>query len=541
MLSKIVLCINSKQATAGLWRMGKLVKCSHYLNDQAGLAKFRLFITSQKNAPIHIIVDAVEEDYRVDTIPHTGGKTREEMLQRKLTQTYRNAPYRTAQVIGRETDKRRDDRILMMALTNADILTPWLNLLEEMESPLAGAYMMPVVSHMVVKALKLKHPNMLLMTRHSTGLRQSYLADQKPRLSRVTPVTNLEESQINKLFLTETEKTRLYLISLRMIARETPINLVYAACSETAPVLVEQLEEIEGISAQILPLQDLSKKFGLKVEQLSRYPELLHMQALARNMIGNNLLPEPLIKSYRLLQLSFGLNVSSIAIFGLGVLLAVGSLFSTIGIKQQTQDAMTQTISLQQRYAEATKSFPKTPVSGTDLKIAVELAQKLDDQSVIPKRFMAVISEEIEKQPAIEITRIRWRHTEEAKFKDTIPGGRTTTAEKGKFEKVPPPPSNKLYELGFIDGEIKNFSGDYRSALENVDLLLENLRKNKEVAQANPTLLPVNTSSQTILQGSTLDQQNLQKETAAFQIKIFLKPETKKMVSQPSSPKQVKP
>ena len=541
MLSKIVLCINAKQATAGLWRMGKLTKCSHYLNDEAGLAKFRLFITSQKNTPIHIIVDAVEEDYRVDTIPHSSGKTREEMLQRKLTQTYRNAPYRTAQVIGRETDKRRDDRILMMALTNADILTPWLNLLGELDSPLAGAYMMPVVSHMVVKALKLKHPNMLLMTRHSTGLRQSYLADQKPRLSRVTPVTNLEESQINKLYLTETEKTRLYLISLRMIARETPINLVYAACSQTEPFLVDQLEEIEGISAEIIPIQELSKKFGLKVEQLSRYPELLHMHALARNWIGNNLLPAPQIKNYRLLQLSFGLNTSSIAIFGLGVLLALSSLFSTIGIKQQTQDAANQTGRLQQLYAQASKSFPKTPVAGADLKIAVELAQKLDEQNVTPKRFMAAISEEIEKQPSIQITRVRWKLTEEAKFSDTIPGGHKATLEKGKFEKVPPPPPNKLYELGFIDGEIRNFSGDYRSALEAVELLLENLRNNKEIAQANSTLLPVNTSSQTILQGSTLDQQNLQKETAAFQIKVFLKPETKKTIPQPSPPKQVKP
>lgn len=127
MLSKIIACISAKQATAGLWRTGRFVSCAVFTNDEAGHDKFRAFLLSHRNAPVHLIADAVEEDYRLETMPHSSGQARKEMLQRKLSQLYRNSSYRTAQFIGRANDKRRDDRILFTALVNPDLLTPWVD------------------------------------------------------------------------------------------------------------------------------------------------------------------------------------------------------------------------------------------------------------------------------------------------------------------------------------------------------------------------------------------------------------------------------
>lgn len=183
-------------------------------------------------------------------------------------------------------------------------------------------------------------------------------------------------------------------------------------------------------------------------------------------------------------------------------------------------------------------NFPKTPVPGNDLKTAVELAEKFDQLRSTPGRLMQVVSLELEKQPELMLNRIRWKYTEDSKVSDDLPGGRRTSAEPNQFEPVPPIPQSGLYEIGFVDGEIRNFSGDYRSALESVSTFASNLKQNPNVAQVKVTLQPVNTSSQISLQGSTLDQQSQQLEPALFQIKLILKAETPKPAVQEV---QVKP
>lgn len=541
MLSKIILCISAKQATVGVWRLERFVSCNVYTNDEAGHAKFRLFLTRYHNSPVHLIIDAVEEDYRTETMPHSSGKIRNEMLHRKLTQLYRSTPYRTAQFVGREKDKRRDDRILMMALTNADLVAPWIAMLEEFEAPLAGAYMLPMVSQLLVKALKLKQPNLLLMTQQSAGLRQTYFADQQARLSRITPVSGMSESQIEKLYLSETEKTRLYMISLRMITRETPIHLVFPTINTITTDLAKQLEDNHGITTEIVPPEKLAKKLGVSTDLLSRYPDLLHMHLLAKGTVSSNLLTEPQIKNYRLLQIKLGLNSASIAAVFIATLLAINSLINTVSIKQQITDAVQQTQAQEALYTRISRDFPKTPIPGSDLKIAVELAQKFDALNTTPQRFMQVLSEALNKQPELLIHRLRWKQTEDAKFSDDIPGKTQAKAPANGLPDAPPPlPPSGLYEIGFVDGEIEHFSGDYRAALESVELFADTLKQNKKVAKVSITLQPFNTSSKASLQGSTLDQQSLQKETALFQLKVFLKPETKAIPSQIGQNPQVK-
>lgn len=523
MLSKIILSISSKQATVGLWRLGRFVSCTQFANDEAGLAKYQLFLSSHPNTPVHIIVDAVEEDYRLESMPHSSGRARNEMLQRKLGQLYRNSNYRAAQVIGRETEKRRDDRILMMALTSTELLTPWLSILEEFEAPIAGVYLLPMVSQLLVKKLKLKEPNLLLMTRETAGLRLSYFAGNQLRISRITPLTGISEEKLQHLFISETERTRLYLISLRMITRETPLHLVFPTIEPQSQDFSTQLESSQGVSSEIIPPETLAKRVGLNLSVLTRYPDLLHMHILAKSRISTNLLPKILAKNYEILQAGFGLNTVSIVAVTIAALFAMSSLWNTIGIRHKTEEMAMETKVQENNYRTVSSSFTKTPVPGSELKIAVELAQKFDDINRNPQRLMFVLSQALDTQPEILVKRLRWKRIEDANAKDNDSLFKDIANVSVKIPPPPLPPSG-LYEIGFMDGEIKNFTGDYRAAQTSVETFAETLRKNKEVSQVTILRQPVNTSSHVSLQGSTLDDFTQQQEPARFELKLFLKP-----------------
>ncbi len=529
MLSKIILSVSSKQATAGLWRMGRFVSCTQFANDAAGLAKYQLFVSSHPDSPVHLIVDAVEEDYRLETMPHSGGRARKEMLQRKLGQLYRNNNYRAALYIGRESDKRRDDRILMMALTNSDLLTPWVSVLEAIEAPIAGVYLVPMVSQMLVKTLKFKQPHLLLMTRETAGLRLTYFADQQLRLSRVTPLSGISEEKIQKLYLSEAERTRLYLISLRMVTRETQLHLVYPSIEAPTGDLATQLETTQGVSCEVIPPATLAKRVGLNLSVLSRYPDLLHMHILAKSQMRTNLIPKAQAKNYQLLQTRFGINIASIVSVSVAALFAISSLWNAVELKHKTEEMATQANIQQTLYQAVSSSFIKTPVSGSQLKIAAELAEKFDSLKQNPQRLMVIISQALDAQPEIQIKRLRWIQTEDANTKDS---GSPYKDNAPTMVHIPPPPRppSGLYELGFMDGEIGNFSGDYRAAQASVETLTENLRKNKQVAQVTILRQPVNTSSHVSLQGSTLDNNTQQVEPARFELELILKPEVKSEV-----------
>src|SRR5262249_59332731 len=98
---------------------------------------------SLPDVPAHVMVDAVEEDYRFETLPHAYGADRVQMATRKLRQHYRNTPYMTAWRIGRDTGKRRDDRYLFSALTNPDLVTDWLEAIIARRLPVSRLYLLP--------------------------------------------------------------------------------------------------------------------------------------------------------------------------------------------------------------------------------------------------------------------------------------------------------------------------------------------------------------------------------------------------------------
>lgn len=523
MLLKIILFITSKQVTAGRWRLGKLVSCEDFSNNEAGHDQFRQYLSKHPNVPVHMIVDAVEEDFRLETMPHTFGSSRTEMVGRKLNQLYRNTSYRTSQFVGRETDKRRDDKFLFMALTNPDLLAPWVAAIEDLQAPLAGIYLKPSVSQVLVKALKLKNTDLLLMTRQSAGMRQTYFSNQLLRVSRLTPLIGMDNQQIEKLYVSETEKTRLYLISLRMMSRESRLHVVFPSTEPVSDDLANQLESSQNVSCTVIGPQALARSIGLDLAWLKRFPDLMHMQVLAKHACPGNLAPTQMLRQFKLHNLRNGINLGSAAIVAGALAVASFNILQTVELHRRQKDAVAQTQQQDRLYQEVSSNFPKTPLPGSDLKIAVELADKIKAISRNPQRLMQVVSTALDSQREIELARLRWKLAEDANTRDD---DSTTTAPASDTAVAPSPTG--LYEIGFADGEISNFTGDYRAAIDSMNRLVENLKQNPAVEQAVVLQQPVNTSSLASLQGSTLDQQTQQLPAARFKLKIILKPEVVK-------------
>jgi len=522
--TKLVLCATSNSLLAGLWRAGKLQGSQVFKNDTNGHVAFKELLKRYLTTPVYLVADAVEEDYRLESVPHANGMARKELISRKLNQFYRGLEYRTAHFVNRETDKRKDDKYLFVALNKAEFLQDWVNILQEEKAQLVGIYLLPMLSQVLVKQLKLINPHILLCEKLSSGLRQTYFHNGQLRMSRLVPNVPVLENQVGYFYLVETEKTRLYLISQRFIARDTALNLVLVSLDGSTQKISQGISQEQGLECTDVNLSQFVKNHNFALKAIEQMPELMHMQLIANGYEVDNLAPENLTKDYEFSQLKYNIKVAIFILSLLGMIIVTVLLSQGLNFRSALKDALQDTTLQQRRYDEAAKNFPVTTIGAEDLKAAVEFDKIIALYPKTPRRLMQVVSIALEQVPEVQLDRIHWALTNDMNIKDddkliSLPVNILSISTNHGFTAEP----TKLYELAYITAEITGFNGDYRSALNSVQKFVEKLKLDQNIAAVEVLQEPVNVSSYVNLQGSTTDEQAKQMQPPLFKVKVILK------------------
>ncbi len=514
---KLILCITNQSLTAGLWHGSKLQSYQVFENHDDDHTAFSVYLSKHKDINVYLIVDAIEEDYKLEALPHTTGNARREIVARKLSQFNRNSTYRAAHYINRDKEKRKDDNFLFVALSNTDFMKGWMDSIQAEHIPLVGVYLLPMVSQVVVRQMKLMSPHILLCERLSSGLRQTYLHNGRLRMSRLTPMVSVKPAQLSYFYLVEIEKTRLYLLSQRLISAETPLQMILPAVDETSDEIAKSISQDQGIECKTVDILTFAKNSNIKEDVVKSHPELLHMQLLANGNIPDNLAPAELTKTHNIKNLCRNINLVTVFVLIAGILASSIYFFQAYQTKHKIEETVAKKEKQLQQYDLVAQNYPETPVPGEDLKAAVEIAHAINQET--PKKLMQVISIALKDAPEIAINRIKWVQTNQLDVKDgsenepSNPNAQALTVE------------SELRQIGFINAEIRSFTGDYRAALASASRFANRLRADPLVARVKILQEPVNVSSLANLEGSTRDESTTQRTPAIFKLKVILKPE----------------
>jgi len=522
---KLILCVTNNSLTAGLWQGTKLQTYAVFNNTDQNYTAFSEYLAQHGNTNIYLIVDAVEEDYKLESLPHTTGRARREIVDRKLNQFNRNSLYRTAHFINRATDKRKDDNFLFVALSNADFLRGWMDAIQANHAPLVGVYLLPMISQVAVRQMKLMAPHILLCERLSSGLRQTYLHNGRLRMSRLVPMKDVKPNQLAYFYLVEIDKTRLYLMSQRLITGETPLQMVLPAVDSTYDEIAKSISQEQGLECRAVDILALAKNIHIAEELVKTNPEFLHMQLLANGNVPDNLAPVTFRKIHNLNNIRRKINMATACVATGGIVLAAFYAWQGHKQKDQLQLIAAQTQQQQQQYEEVAKNFPITPIPSTELKVAVELAKTIKNNNQSPRQFMQVLSGAFEVSPEIALSRIRWIQTNDREIKDEESNVKSAQNQNNQPMTITNNNPAKLIQVGFVNAEIKGFTGDYRAALNSVNNFVNHLRENNLVDQVVVLQEPVNVSSLANLQGSTTDENaTTERPPAIFKLKVVFKP-----------------
>lgn len=167
------------------WRGRQLLGSYDFKSDSSEESLFVEYLKAAVPMPAQLLVDLLEEDFRRESIPHVSRGDQKVLVTRLLDRHYRGNDQTHVQFQERAKHGRRDDYILLSALSSMDVLTPWLEKFNCHQIPLAGIWSLPLLSSDLIKAVSNGEPNILMVSSPVSGtLRQSFFQNGHLILSR---------------------------------------------------------------------------------------------------------------------------------------------------------------------------------------------------------------------------------------------------------------------------------------------------------------------------------------------------------------------
>ena len=517
MADRLLLSVSATQVSAARWQGGGFAGCDMFAAGDDGLAAFKNYLAAIPDLPVQMVVDAVEEDYRLDTLPHSYGSDRNEMVGRKLKQHYRNTPYVSAVPQGRDAGKRRDDRYLFCALTNPELIAPWVQAIVERGLPVAGICLRPTVIQRMVEKLQIEQTNLLVVSLHSSGTRLTFFRDQKLRISRLARIDLAGQAAI-KGYAEEISNTRLYLHAVRIMTLDEQLSMLIIDCNDSLTELAQTITRDNlNIDCRRLGRQEIIASFGISMPALSSSSDAVYLHLLGLRAPDNNLAPATVTQGYRQHQARRGIYaLTGVTAFALAVWCAF-NLFQIFTTKSDVDAAVRQTAQLQAQYQEATRQFPAAPTTAENLKRTVEISQKIGALTRSPEAMLDIVGQALDSNPAIFVKTFGWKYG--ATDIDPEAGRSAKSSSDGGAPVAAGAPAVPRWQSGLVEGEVRPFRGDFRAAIEAINRFADTLSQQTQVREVRIVKLPLNINPSLTLAGNTTDSRE---QTGKAEFKLIL-------------------
>lgn len=482
---RLIILLNARQASVLDGRPGSMHWLGDFATTEAGLAAFQRILLQHSGRPVRLVLDSVDEDYRLEVLPHVTGAARTEMLARKLRQVFRNAVFTGAWRQNRENEGRRDDRYLLAALTDYEWLKPWLGAIENAQAPLEGVTLLSLACQSLLKQLHIREPHTLLAYQMASGLRLSYYQDGLLRFSRLLAsdrsVQNAPLTLSPGWAADEISKTQLYLMGQRMLPREARLQVLLLDPSGRLASAQAPLNADPAFNARMLDLPTLARALRMPDEFLSSTPEIAPLAALAGEALLLDLAPATLTQRYTEFRWRRGIHLAALAVGVAGILFTGVQWLNTLDLHDQTQQIQGEQQQIEARYRDITRTFPPSPVGAEQLGETIQLAAHLENPRPNPHPALALVSRVLESQPTVMLKKISWQDRMFA-----TPG----MADERQVN---------------LEAELSPFDGNYRAAMQDIENFMARLRAEPGVIQVTLSSSPVNIQSSAALSGNTLN------------------------------------
>jgi hypothetical protein len=535
-MAKHFLYLTNDKLIALIWKSGAIVGKDTFGGRDADSQEFGEYLAKHRDLPTYFVIDLIEEDFRLDTIPHLRGGDQDAVIARKLGQVYRATNFRHAYIQGREEDGRRDDKILMHAITNPDLLKPWLLSLERAQVPLEGVYSSPVLSGRLLKDLDVFFPHTLLVTIvPDFGLRQTYFQNKQVKFSRLTPIVDDESHSMGALVAAETSRTWQYLDSLRYFTSEDTLEVCILVYETDRIAIAEAIRTFPLLKYRFLDITEVASKIKLKPAPTSSHAEEVLVHLFAQSSNDNHFAEAVQTRFATFRRARIGLFAATAVVLLAGAIGAGFNMFQAAAITSEIERRNLIGRGIQNEYQAVSDSMAQQKLASDSVRdTSIFFNSQIRPHPATPGPLLREVADIVAEFPQVRVVQVVWTPAGEGNvlpfFTPVAAQGPTDVRSEMKgpataqppaavsgtsqalvpappqslTDPNPPLPGNKFH-VAVVEGSIVPFRGDMRAALAEI----ERFRARLELAGLKTTVLtlPLDTRPvATIFGGATKNQ-----------------------------------
>lgn len=490
------------------WSGRSLMSSVYFEPDEQGLDLFSAYLRSFRNESVRMLVDLIEEEFRQVSVPLLRGSDRQAILKRNFTKYFRTSEYKFAISQSVEKKTRKEEKLLLIGLTNQYLLEPWLKVIDETRTPLSGIVSLPLLSQDYIKELKSEHRTVILVSQQvPSNLRQSVFVEGKLVLSRLVTIASFYQGDYASDVLRDIESTQRYLISQRIVERSETVAVNILSNKRHFDKLMARCEQESYFDFKIYEINELLEREKIDVEDEQDFSSALYCYLASKKLVLNHYARPSERRYFQHHRAGLALKLASFALITIGVGMAMSGAVK--GWLYNNTIAQTQL--MEQKYRAKFNQLSETRIdsstSTAKMQNVVKTVDRIKQRYMLdPEEMFVLISRDVSIFPDIRIKSIDWFVSDisDSEAAGEVTWGdpqkrRTRKSSRGNKPKVPP--KKGFFEIAYVEAEFKNFDGDYRYALSAVDDLGKAMSESGNYFSVEITKRPLDIESDNQLRG----------------------------------------
>ncbi len=489
------------------WTGRKLESSVYFEPDEQGLDLFSAYLRSFRNEPVRLLVDLIEEEFRQIKIPLLRGADRQSILKRNFSKFFRNSEFKFAISQSVEKKTRKEEKLLLIGLTNQSLLEPWLRLIDDTRTPLSGIISLPLLTEDYIGELISECKAKILVSQEvPSNLRQSVFIGNKLILSRLVPIASFYHGDYANDVVRDIESTQRYLISQRIVERSENVAVHILSNKRHRDKLTIKCAEENFFDFHVHEINQQLEQQKIEVDEEQDFSSALFCYLASKKLVLNHYAQSDHQKYYHHHRVSLALKVATIVLFTVGVGFSATSLVKGWIYK----NTIYETALIEQKYKAKFNQLSENRIDSTTSTTSMQhIVQTVEDIEAKylqdPEDMFTLISRDVSLFSDIRVKNIEWflSGVSNAEAADEV----SWDGNSGKLKKRNSSKKKKqkrvtgFFEVANVEAEFLNFSGNYRYALSAVDDLEKTMVESGSYFYVEITKRPLNIESDNSLSG----------------------------------------
>ncbi len=484
-----------------LGQHGVFTEVARFDCSEHGFQGFSAYLRGDSQQQSLMLVDVVEEEFSVDAIPKLSIRDRNALIERRLSRKYSRTPYRLGHFQGSGHRKGAEQDVLYSAVSNRELLNPWLEILAAKSTPLVGIFSVPLLAGRLLSKVRKPATNALLLTQHQGNrLRQVYLRNGELKSARLSQAPAITDASYGEYVFHEILGSRRYLERARLLGGMEDVDVYLITDTATAERIIESDKGNIPLNVHFVEPDSAAKAVGLQQVPNADRLEILYLSIAARCRAGHNYALQGETRFHRLNQIRRCVAGAAIAASVTCSVIVGVNLVKGLQLYRATSMLDRQIAQMEETFRREHEHYAPLRADSHEMKLAVDAGDYILANSLPVSWVMQQLGRVLGDYPHIQINELRWQAGAAADGEGGLEGRR----HGNETRPISIAPVNTV--IAELSGQIVPFDGDMRDAFARIDRLASALRQKTAFEQIRVTEFPLDANPGSSVSGDVVNR-----------------------------------